>query len=127
MEVIVIVTVLALVQFFFFSVQVGAMRGKHGVKAPTIAGNAEFERSFRVHQNTMEQLVIFLPALWLFGTYVDPLWGAGVGLFFIIGRFVYRSAYMKDPSGRSAGFGIGAAVNAILLLGGLVGAVLKLV
>lgn len=127
MEAIVIVIVLALLQFFFFSVQVGAMRGKHNVTAPTITGDTEFERSFRVHQNTMEQLVIFLPAIWLFGTYVDALWGAGVGLFFIIGRFVYRSAYLRDPSSRGVGFGMGAAVNAILLLGGLIGAVLKLV
>jgi glutathione S-transferase len=89
-----IVTLLALMQFMLFSIQVGSMRVKHGVKAPAIAGHPEFERMFRVQQNTMEQLVVFVPALWIFAYLVNPLWGAGIGLLFIIGRFVYRAAYL---------------------------------
>jgi len=125
MEPIAIVTVLALLQLFIFAFQVGKQRAKHGIKAPAISGDAEFERMFRVHQNTLEQLVVFIPALWLFGYYVHALIGAGIGLVFIIARFVYRGSYLTDPSTRTAGFGIGALAMMVLLLGGLIGAVVS--
>ncbi|MCH7822488.1 MAG: MAPEG family protein [Proteobacteria bacterium] len=127
MEAIVIVTVLALIQFTIFSFQVGKMRMKHEVKAPATTGHADFERMFRVHQNTMEQLVIFVPALWLFGYFVDSLWGAGIGVVFIAGRMVYRAAYLKDPSTRSVGFGLGLAANVVLLIGALIAAVMTMI
>ncbi|MCP4300707.1 MAG: MAPEG family protein, partial [Gammaproteobacteria bacterium] len=73
MEAVAIVTILALGQFVLFSIQVGSMRVKHGVKAPATSGHAEFERMFRVQQNTMEQLVVFIPALWMFAYFVKPL------------------------------------------------------
>ncbi len=116
MEAIAIVTILALLQFVWISVQVGTMRGRHGVKAPAISGHPDFERAFRVQQNTMEQLVVFLPALWMFGHFVKPLWGAGFGLVFIIGRFVYRAEYLKDPGSRSPGFMITFLPTAIMLV-----------
>lgn len=126
MEAIAIVTVLALIQFFIFSMDVGKARVKYGVSAPSISGNPEFERAFRVQQNTLEQLIQFLPALWMFGYYVHALWGAAIGVVFIIGRFVYRAGYLQDPSQRGKGFIIGMAASSILLLGGLIGAVMIL-
>lgn len=126
MEAIAIVTVLAVLQTFWFAFQVGQERVKHGVKAPSCSGAPEFERAYRVHENTIEQLVLILPALWIFGFYVHGLIGAGIGLLFIIGRFVYRSAYLKDPASRSAGFGIGALALAVLAIGGLIGAAMDL-
>lgn len=122
MELIAIVTGLALLQAFFFAFQVGGARTKHGVSAPAISGNVEFEKAFRVHANTIEQLVIFVPGLWMFGYYVDARIGAGIGLLFIIGRFIYRSAYLGDPKNRTAGFGIGALSMIVLVVGGMIGA-----
>jgi len=122
-----IVTLLALMQFMLFSIQVGAMRGKHGVIAPAITGHPQFERMFRVQQNTMEQLVVFVPALWIYAHLVNPLWGAGIGLFFVIGRFIYRAAYLKDPDSRSNGFTIGVLATAVLLVWSLVAAVMSLI
>ena len=122
-----IVTLLALMQFMLFSIQVGAMRVKHGVNAPAISGHPEFERMFRVQQNTMEQLVAFVPALWIYAYLVNPLWGAGIGLLFIIGRFVYRAAYLKDPASRSNGFTIGVLAIAVLLVWSFVAAVMSLI
>ena len=120
MELVAIVTILALGQFVLFSVQVGSMRGKHGVKAPAMSGHPEFERMFRIQQNTMEQLVVFVPALWIFAQYVNPLWAAGLGLVFIIGRFIYRSSYLKDPASRSMGFTITFLPTAVMLVWGLI-------
>ena len=127
MEAIAIVTVLALIQCFVFSIGVAKARAKYSISPPSISGNPDFERAFRVHQNTLEQLVLFLPGLWMFAYYVHPLWGAGIGVVFIIGRFVYRAAYLQDPSNRGTGFTIGIAASAVLLLGGLIGAVMELI
>lgn len=120
MELVAIVTILALGQYVLFSIQVGSMRGKHGVKAPAVAGHADFERMFRIQQNTMEQLVVFVPALWIFARYVNPLWAAGLGLVFIIGRFIYRSSYLKDPANRGMGFTITFLPTAVMLVWGLI-------
>lgn len=123
MESVAIVTILALGQFILFSIQVGSMRGKHGIKAPATTGHPEFERVFRVQQNSMEQLVAFIPALWMFGYLVNPLWGAAMGLVFIIGRFIYRSSYVKDPAARGMGFTITFVPTAVMLVWGLIAAV----
>jgi len=125
MELIAIVTGLAVLQAFYFAFQVGQARVKHGVNAPAISGSADFDRAFRIHANTIEQLVIFLPGLWMFGYYVNEQIGAGIGLLFIVGRFVYRSAYLGDPKSRSAGFGIGAFSMVVLVGGGMIGGAMK--
>jgi uncharacterized MAPEG superfamily protein len=125
MEATVIITILALAQFVLFGIQVGSMRGKHSIKAPAVTGHPEFERMFRVQQNSMEQLVVFVPALWIFAHLVNPLWGAGMGLVFIIGRFIYRSSYVKDPDARGMGFTITFVPTAVMLLWSLVVAVMR--
>jgi uncharacterized membrane protein YecN with MAPEG domain len=119
-----IVTALALLEYMGISILVGRARGKYGIKAPATSGHPLFDRTFRVHQNTLEQLIVFVPSLWLFGTYVSAVWGAGIGLIFIVGRVVYVQGYIADPEKRGAGFGLGFLANIVLLLGGLIGALL---
>jgi len=126
MELIAVVTGLAVLQVFHFAFMVGQARMKHGVNAPAISGSPEFERAFRIHANTIEQLVIFLPGLWMFGYYVNAQIGAGLGLLFIIGRFVYRGAYLGDPTKRTTGFLIGALSMIVLVIGGMIGAGINL-
>ncbi|MCB1845780.1 MAG: MAPEG family protein, partial [Halioglobus sp.] len=67
-----------------------------------------------------------LPGLWMFAYYVNPLVAAGLGLVYVIGRFMYQSAYMADPGKRSLGFSIGALPMITLVIGGMVGAVLRM-
>ena len=122
MEPIAIVTLLALIEYFWFSIRVAQSRVKTNTEPPAITGDPVFERTFRVHQNTLEQLVVFIPALWLFGIYVDVLIGAGVGLLFIVGRVLYGRGYIEDPKKRTLGFVVGQLSQTILLLGGLIGA-----
>ncbi len=126
MEATVIVTFLAIAQFVLFGIQVGSLRTKHGVVAPATTGHPEFERMNRVHLNTLEQLVVFLPALWMHAFFSNPLWGAVVGLFYIVGRFVYRAQYLKDPSSRGSGFTMPFVPSAILLIWALVAAILAM-
>lgn len=120
---VVIIIVVALVQYLAFGFMVGSARVRYGVPAPAITGNEIFERYFRVQQNTLEQLVAFLPGIWLFATYVNPAWAAILGAVFIIGRAVYAAGYIRDPKARGAGFGLTFLPTVIMLLGGLYGAV----
>lgn len=126
MELLAIVTVLALTQVLWFSILVGRQRHKHSVSAPAMTGPEEFLRAYRVHMNTIEQLVVFLPSLWLFGYYISPMIASALGVVFIVGRFVYQNGYMDDPKRRGAGFAIGSFATLALLIGGLVGAVVRL-
>jgi glutathione S-transferase len=113
----------ALLEFFIFGLLVGRARSEYGIEAPATSGHPIFERTFRVHQNTMEQLVIFLPSIWIFGSYVSPLIAAILGLFFIAGRIVYFRGYVREPRERATGVAITSAAQSVLLLGGIVGAV----
>jgi hypothetical protein len=122
-----IVTVLALLQFIVFGFKVGRARGRYGVKAPAITGNDAFERHFRVQQNTLELLLALVPGLYLYSHYWSPLVAAALGLIYLVGREVYAAAYLKEPAKRSAGFGLSFLPVAVLLLGGLIGAVRQLI
>ena len=92
------------------------------MKAPATTGHELFERHHRVQQNTLEQLVVFLPSLYLFAAFVSGWVAALLGLAFVVGRAIYARAYLADPEKRSAGFLIGFAASNVLLLGGLLGA-----
>jgi glutathione S-transferase len=121
-----IVTALALLQFMAFGFRVSGARGKYGVKAPAVAGNEIFERHFRVQQNTLEQLVAFVPGIYLFSHYFNPLWGAALGMVYLIGRQMYAASYVKDPAKRGPGFGMTFLPVVVLVAGGLIGAGLRL-
>ncbi len=121
-----IVTVLVLLFYFWTCVGVGKARRTYEVAAPTMTGPPEFERAVRVQANTLEWLVIFLPAMWLFAAYVLPIGAALLGLAWIGGRYIYMQAYIKEPKSRSTGFAIQGLATAVALFGGLIGAVVSL-
>jgi glutathione S-transferase len=121
-----IVTALALLQFMVFGFKVAKARGRYGIVAPAIAGNEIFERYFRVQQNTLEQLIVFLPALYVFSHYYNPLVAAALGVVYLIGREIYAFTYVKDPKKRELGFVLTVLPLAILIFGGLFGAIRQL-
>jgi glutathione S-transferase len=122
-----IVIVLALLQFQAFGFAVAKARGRFGVAAPATTGHPEFERYFRVQMNTLEQLILFVPAIWLFAQFVDPHWAAGLGAVYLVGRLLYFASYVKDPKSRSLGFALTALPTLIMLAGVLYQAVMLLV
>lgn len=117
------VTVLTLIVFFVITANVGRARAKYKVPVPQTSGDPDFERVFRVQQNTLEQLILFLPSLWLFSLFVSPTWGAGIGGVWVIGRILYAWGYYQEAQKRTLGFGINALSLIVLLLGSLVGIV----
>jgi glutathione S-transferase len=122
-----LVTLLALVFYFVTSAKVARARVKYGVKLPSISGNADFERVFRVQMNTLEWLPIFLPSLWLFAAYVSDAIAAMLGLVWIAGRILYMTGYAEAAAKRSRGFGIQAGAAGVLLLGSLAAILWRLV
>ncbi|MBL8556274.1 MAG: MAPEG family protein [Phenylobacterium sp.] len=114
-----IVTLLALLVYFWMGLQVGRARGKSGIAAPAMTGDPVLERTIRAHYNTLEWLPLFLVPLWLFAIYWDDRIAAAVGLVWIVGRVVYQVGYVADPKKREAGFMIQALAVAVLLFGSL--------
>jgi uncharacterized membrane protein YecN with MAPEG domain len=126
MEWVAIVIGLALVEYGAFVWRCGQARGRQGVPAPSTTGDPLYERHFRVQMNTVEQLVLFLPGMLLFGWYVSPVWASVLGLVFVLGRALYARSYVRDPATRGPGFGLTLLANGILVLGGLIGAAVRL-
>ncbi len=118
-----IVVVFSLFVYIWVAMKVGAARAKHNVQAPSVSGPDEFLRVFRVHMNTLEQAVIFIPAIALFASAWGDLPAAIVGIFWPVGRVVYAIRYYKAAERRGLGFGISFLSSVVLLLGGLAGAV----
>lgn len=117
-----LVTCLAILFYFFTTIQVSKARAAFGIKVPAISGNPDFERVFRVQMNTLEWMPIFLPSLWLFAVYVSDPIAAALGLVWIAGRILYMTGYSQAANKRGRGFGIQAAAAFALWLG-TVGAV----
>jgi uncharacterized membrane protein YecN with MAPEG domain len=124
MRLVFIVVGLVLIEYLVFVVRAGRARGQFGVAAPATHGHPIFERHFRVQQNTVEQLVVFLPAVFLFARYASEIGAAALGLVFLVGRALYARGYVIDPAKRGPGFLLTIAANVVLLLGGLVGVLL---
>ena len=122
MEAVAVVIVIALLEYVVFGMLVGRARGLYGVKAPAVSGHEIFERYFRVHQNTLELLVVLVPAMWLFGLYLSPTWAALLGLVFVVARVLYLVGYVKDPARREVGFALSVLPTVVLLIGALWGA-----
>lgn len=117
----VLVTTLALVMYVVLGGLVSRARGMFNVPAPTMTGDPRFERIYRVHQNTAEQLIVFLPSLWMFAVYVSDLWAGLLGLVFLGGRLLYATSYFGDASKRAPGFMISIAATMALLIGSVIG------
>ncbi len=123
MTLIYVIIGLALIQFQVFGFLVGRARGLYGVKAPAVSGHEMFERYFRVQQNTLELLVVFIPALPLFGHYVSALWAAVLGAVYLVGRVLFALAYIKAPEKRALGFVLSFLPLIVLVIGGTIGAI----
>jgi glutathione S-transferase len=111
-----LISALALLLYFVLTINVGRARAKYKVPVPQMTGDPDFERVLRVQQNTLEQIIFFLPLLWLFSYFVNPVWGAGLGSLWIIGRIIYAWGYYQATEKRGPGFAIASLSSIVLLL-----------
>ena len=114
-----LVTWLAILFYFFTTIQVSRARGKFGIKVPAISGHPDFERVFRVQMNTLEWMPIFLPSLWLFAIYISDRIAAVLGLIWIAGRVLYVLGYAQAAAKRGPGFAVQALAAIVLWVGAL--------
>jgi glutathione S-transferase len=119
-----LITALTTLLLVFAGVLVGRARGRHGIQAPATTGHPDFERAFRAHMNTLEQVSLFLPALWLAAIYGgnEPLVG-WLGYAWLVGRVWYVIGYVGAAGRRGPGFLIGMLAYAFLLVMALKGIV----
>ena len=117
------VTLLILIQYLFFVLQAGLARNQETTAAPATTGDEMYERKLRVQINTLEQLIITLPAIWICAHYFSPSIATALGGAFIVGRFLYSYLYIKNPKSRAPGFVIGFLANILLLGCGVYGVI----
>lgn len=118
-----LITCCALALYAAVSINVARARIRHQIKPPAISGPPEFERRFRVQQNTLEQLMFFLPSLWMFGAFVSDKWGAIIGSVWVVARIFYALGYYQDAPKRMPGFFAGQAASVTLFIGAVAGIV----
>lgn len=115
------VTLAALAVYIWMIVNVGRARQRYQVPAPLTEGPQEFMSVMRVQMNTVEQLIIFLPALWLCAWFLGDRYAAAGGVAWILGRVMYAAAYYRNPAKRGPGFGLTVMASFALMAGAVVG------
>jgi len=121
-----LVTLLALLFYIILMLAVSWARRKYGIAPPAMIGNEHFERHVRVHANTLESLVVFLPSIWLFAAWHGDHLAALLGVIWIVGRLVYWKGYVEGSALRRIGFPVQGAANILLLVGAFIGVVQSL-
>ena len=126
MEPLILVLMLILLQILYFSIEVGRARQRLGIEAPAVSGNGEFDRYFRAHQNSLEQLIVFLPAVLVTAYLGYSITCLVCGIFYLVGRAIYFRSYVKEPKKRTLGFVLSFFSTVILVMTSLVSSLLVL-
>lgn len=114
-----LITLATLLICMIFSMLVSAKRRKHSIPAPAMIGHPELETAIRVHYNTIEQLVLFLPSLWIFFFVGSPFWANILGIIWILGRVLYGIGYYYAPLKRYPGFALTILPTMVLMFGSI--------
>lgn len=114
-------TLATLCVYFWISANVGRARKAYKVPAPSMDGPLAFQSVMRVQANTVEQLVLFLPALWMCAYFLSDHKAALAGAVWVVGRIVYALGYYKAPSKRGIGFGLTLLASIALIIGTAIG------
>ena len=91
------------------------------MKAPAVSGHELFERAYRIQLNTIENVLMFLPALWLYAIFIGDKGAGDSGVIWLIARVWYAIAYQLNPAKRGLGFLISILVVAGLWTGAAYG------
>ena len=114
---------IALLVYFGLGAVVGAARAKYNVPAPQSGGHPEFDKRHRVHMNTLEQLVMLVPAAMLAAPVLGDSITAMLALLWSVGRLLYARAYYGDPAKRSLGFALTILPTLVLVIAAAWGAI----
>jgi glutathione S-transferase len=117
------VTILAALICLATAILVARTRARHKLPAPAMTGAFPVECALRVQGNTIEQIVIFLPLLWVAALYFQGWYAPVIGLAWCIGRIIYAFGYMAAPGKRAPGFAISVFASIALAILGITGLV----
>ncbi len=117
------VTLLAALICLWTAILVARARRRNKLPPPAMIGAAEVERALRAQGNTVEQVVIFLPLLWVAALYFHMIgWLVPIiGLVWCIGRVIFALGYIADAEKRHIGFVISVFANITLAILGVIG------
>ena len=107
------ITLLTVLLMFGLTFNVGRARGKYHVPAPAVSGNEMFERAYRIQLNTIENVMMFLPVLWLYAIFLSEKGAGYFGLIWLVARVWYAITYQSDPAKRALGF----VVSVLVIIG----------
>jgi glutathione S-transferase len=86
----------------------GYQRVKHKIPAPSVTGHPSFERAHRTHLNTVENLVLMIPFLWIASVFYGGQIPFYLGLVWVISRILYAVGYAQaNVQLREPGSGLG--------------------
>ena len=119
------ITILAALICLGTAILVARTRARHKIEVPAMSGDFKVECALRVQGNTVEQIVIFLPLLWVAALYFHytgwlvPL----IGLCWCLGRVLFAFGYMAEPKKRGPGFVISVFSSLALAILAIIGVV----
>lgn len=117
------VTLLAILISICLQINTGKVRGRTGIKPPAMSGDPALEAALRAEGNTVEQYVLFLPALWLAALYFQGWVPPIVGLVWCLGRVMYAVGYMNQPEKRYPGYMVSVLAALVLIVLAVIGLV----
>ena len=120
-------TCLIAIFYLTTTVMVGYTRTKTKIQPPAMTGNIELEKAVRVQMNNLENMIYFLPMVWLFGFFVNSFWGGIVALLWLLGRIIYSIGYYRDVKSRSLGSIFYAPSILIVIFGTLYGVIMTMI
>ena len=92
----ILITIITLFIYQILSLNVSRSRFQNKIPAPITVGNLNFERAYRTHLNFLENMVIFLPLVWICSSFGNNIFYLLSCVFWIIGRVVFSISYIKD-------------------------------
>jgi glutathione S-transferase len=110
-----------LVCYFIQSLMVTSSRIKNKIPYPLTTGNEVFERVFRAHYNTLENLPLIIPLVAIFGAIINPLLATISGMSWGTLRILYALGYAKSAKDRHPAGGLSSLILLFLLLGSIYG------
>ncbi|XP_044133800.1 leukotriene C4 synthase [Bufo gargarizans] len=94
------VTIAAVMEQAYFSMQVIWARRKYKISPPNTTGHPRFDRIFRAQLNCSEYFPLFLSALWVAGIFFHQGFAALCGLLYLYARYKYFHGYAESALGR---------------------------
>ena len=116
------VTLLAVLIALWTAILVSRTRTRVKIPPPAVSGSPELECALRVQANTVEQFILFMPALWLAALYFQGWVPPVIGLIWCVGRILFALGYKAiKPQARAPGFALTVLSTLALVILAVIG------